>query len=74
MCRGQKGCCAHREALEKAGKLNILLIYPKGDDIWPFSQNVGGKCSLQPGNPLLPVELDSVHIIQNTMLIPDLSH
>lgn len=45
MCRGQKGPCAHREAMEKAGKLNTLLISPKGEDIWLFSQNVGGKCS-----------------------------
>lgn len=69
MCRGQKGPCAHREALEKAGTLNTLLISPKGEDIWLFSQNVGGKCSWQPGNPWPPVEPGSVHIIQNTIFV-----
>lgn len=52
-------------------KLNIHLISPKREDTWLFSQNAGGKYSLQPGNQSLSVEPASTHITQNIVFIPD---
>lgn len=34
---------AHRQALEKSGKLNMQLISLKEEDIWLFSQSAGQR-------------------------------
>ena len=53
-------------------KLNTQLICSKGEDIWLFTQNSRGKRSLQPDNPLLPVEPGSARMPRILCLfIPD---